>query len=86
MGTQRGADAVLVFDLNVGTGREPLVADYVTFRNVDASALTAADLDGIDPHGGKTVGKVITGTALARTIATLKGAPVLAAADLLIVA
>ena len=59
---QRGADAVLVYDTNYGSGLAPSYTDWITFKNLNASLLTAADLDGFDPHGGKVVGQTITGT------------------------
>ncbi|KUR72631.1 hypothetical protein AQZ52_05165 [Novosphingobium fuchskuhlense] len=60
---QRGADAVLEYDTTYGSGLAASYTDYITFKNLDATLLTAADLDGFDPHGALPTGKVITGTA-----------------------
>lgn len=64
---QHDADAVLAYNLNYGTGIAPSYYEMITFKNLDGSLLTAADLDGYDPHGGKVIGLTITGTDASTT-------------------
>jgi Ca2+-binding RTX toxin-like protein len=91
---QRGADAVLQFDLDAGNATYAF-ADFIVLRNVSAATLTAHNLSGYAANGSATAGIVWTGLATSDfatgtsgndTLRGLDGADVLlggAGADLL---
>ncbi|HEX8224314.1 MAG TPA: calcium-binding protein, partial [Allosphingosinicella sp.] len=66
---QSGADTVLEVDED---GPDPWgfssYSRLLTFRNLDAGQLTAANFDGFAPDGSATVGVVLTGTGLSERL------------------